>query len=202
MIVIGLTGGIASGKSTVAAALRAMGLPVFDADEASRRAVAAGSRGLALVGQALGSGYLTAAGELDREKVAALVFSDKAARAKLEGILHGMVWERAEEFLADCRRRGCRAAVLDVPLLIECGWHQRVDQVWLVAVSVEEQVRRAMLRSGMSAAQARARIAAQMPLEEKKAFAAVIFDNNGSPEATLASVRREAGRLMGAESES
>ncbi len=197
MIVIGLTGGIASGKSTVAAELRRLGLPVFDADEASRQAVAAGSEGLKLVQQTFGSEYLTTTGELNREKVAALVFSDKEALKKLEAIIHKIVLSEVECFLQDCRRQGFQAAVLDVPLLIECGWHEKVDVVWLVAVSIEEQIKRAMLRSGMPEADVKRRIAAQMSLEEKKAYAEVVFDNSGELENTLSAVRKEVKKILG-----
>ena len=197
MIIIGLTGGITSGKSTVSAELRKLGLPVFDADEASRCAVAKGSAGLELVAQAFGNDYLTGSGELDRAKMAALVFSDKAALKKLETIIHQTVWSEAEIFMAECRRHGCKAAVLDVPLLIECGWHKKVDAVWLVEVSREHQVQRAMQRSGMTEAEVRARIDAQMPLEEKKLHADVIFNNDGRLEDTLAKVRQAAAQLTG-----
>lgn len=197
MIVIGLTGGIASGKSTVAAELRRLGLPVFDADEASRQAVAAGSEGLKLVQQTFGSEYLTTTGELNREKVAALVFSDKEALKKLEAIIHKIVLSEVDCFLQECRSQGCQAAVLDVPLLIESGWHEKVDVVWLVAVSIEEQIKRAMLRSGMPEADVKRRIAAQMSLEEKKAYAGVVFDNSGELENTLSAVRKEVKKILG-----
>lgn len=197
MIVIGLTGGIASGKSTVAAELRRLGLPVFDADEASRQAVAAGSEGLKLVQQTFGSEYLTSTGELNREKVAALVFSDKEALKKLEAIIHKIVLSEVDCFLQECHSQGCQAAVLDVPLLIECGWHEKVDVVWLVAVSIEEQIKRAMLRSGMPEADVKRRIAAQMSLEEKKAYAGVVFDNSGELENTLSAVRKEVKKILG-----
>ncbi len=197
MIVIGLTGGIASGKSTVAAELRRLGLPVFDADEASRQAVAAGSEGLKLVQQTFGSEYLTPTCELNREKVAALVFRDKEALKKLEAIIHKIVLSEVDCFLQECRSHGCQAAVLDVPLLIECGWHEKVDVVWLVAVSIEEQIKRAMLRSGMPEADVKRRIAAQMSLEEKKAYAGVVFDNSGELENTLSAVRKEVKKILG-----
>lgn len=197
MIVIGLTGGIASGKSTISSELKKLGLPVFDADEVSRNAVAKGSSGLTLVAEAFGKEYLTDGGELNREKVSALVFSDKQALKKLEAIIHGIVWQDAENFLAECRKNQCQAAVLDVPLLIECGWHKKVDQVWLVAVSVEQQVVRAMARSGMSESDVRKRIALQMPLEEKKLYADVVIDNSGSLAETLAAVDKEVKNILG-----
>ena len=197
MIVIGLTGGIASGKSTVAAQLRAMGLPVFDADAQARLAVSKGSEGLKLAVAAFGSEYLTAAGELDRAKLSDLVFHDKQALKTLEKIIHKIVWQQAQNFLQACRAEGAKAAVLDVPLLIETGWHKYVDRVWLVAVSRRQQIERAMLRSGMTEAEVTARIAAQMSLEEKKKYADVVLDNGGSREQTVAAVQKEIARLLG-----
>lgn len=201
MVIIGLTGGIASGKSTVSAELRKMGVPVFDADAEARSAVNKGSEGLALVVQAFGSGYLTAAGELDRAKVSELVFHDKQALKTLENIIHKIVWQRAESFLQDCREAKQQAAVLDVPLLIETGWHRQVDCVWLVAVSRRQQIERAMLRSGMTEEEVTARIEAQMPLAEKKQYADVVLDNSGSLEQTIAAVHKELARLLGDGSE-
>ncbi|MCD8175459.1 MAG: dephospho-CoA kinase [Phascolarctobacterium sp.] len=196
MIVIGLTGGIASGKSTVAGWLREIGLPVFDVDEVSKKAVVKGSIGLKMVEEALGSEYITDEGALDRAKVAALVFKNKEALKKLESIIHKIVWEKACNFLDECRRRQCKAVVLDVPLLIECGWHNKVDLVWLVAVNTDEQIRRAVLRSDMSKVDVKARIDAQMPLEEKKALADKVFDNSNSPEITRMEVYKEVHRIL------
>lgn len=201
MIVIGLTGGIASGKSTVAAELRQTGLPVFDADEEARLAVSKDSEGLRLVAAAFGDAYLTAAGELDRAKVSKLVFHDKKALATLENIIHKIVWQKAQAFLQNCREAGHRAVVLDVPLLIETGWHKYADSVWLVAISRRQQIERAMLRSGMSESEVTARIAAQMSLEEKKKYADVILDNSGSRENTIAAIHKELARLLGEGSE-
>ena len=197
MKIIGLTGGIASGKSTVATELRKQNVPVFDADEVSRNAVAKGSKGLALVAEAFGAEYLTADGEMDRTKISQLVFSDKEALKTLEGILHKIVWDEAEAFLAEAREQKAKLAVLDVPLLIETKWHERVDLVWLVAVSKEQQIKRAMIRSGMTEEEVKARIAAQMSLEDKKKFADVVLDNSGALEETLEQVHKELGKLLG-----
>ena len=196
MKIIGLTGGIASGKSTVATELRKQNVPVFDADEVSRNAVAKGSKGLALVAEAFGAEYLTADGEMDRAKISQLVFSDKEALKTLEGILHKIVWDEAEAFLAEAREQKAKLAVLDVPLLIETKWHERVDLVWLVAVSKEQQIKRAMIRSGMTEEEVKARIAAQMSLEDKKKFADVVLDNSGTLEETLAQVHAELAKLL------
>ncbi len=197
MKIIGLTGGIASGKSTVATELRKQNVPVFDADEVSRNAVAKGSKGLALVAEAFGAEYLTSDGEMDRAKISQLVFSDKEALKTLEGILHKIVWDEAEAFLAEAREQKAKLAVLDVPLLIETKWHERVDLVWLVAVSKEQQIKRAMIRSGMTEEEVKARIAAQMSLEDKKKFADVVLDNSGALEETLEQVHKELAKLLG-----
>lgn len=197
MITIGLTGGIASGKSTVSAELRRLGLPIFDADAEAKLAVAKGSEGLAQVIAALGSEYLTAEGELNRAKVAERVFHDKEALKTIEAIIHKIVWARAEQFMQDNRSAKKQLAVLDVPLLIECGWHKLVDSVWLVAVSRKQQIERAMLRSGMTADEVEARIAAQMSLAEKKKYADIVLDNSGTLEETLAAVHKELAQLAG-----
>lgn len=197
MITIGLTGGIASGKSTVSAELRRLGLPIFDADAEAKLAVAKGSEGLAQVITALGSEYLTAEGELNRAKVAERVFHDKEALKTIEAIIHKIVWARAEQFMQENRSAEKQLAVLDVPLLIECGWHKLVDSVWLVTVSRKQQIERAMLRSGMTADEVEARIAAQMSLAEKKKYADIVLDNSGTLEETLAAVHKELAQLAG-----
>ena len=187
MITIGLTGGIASGKSTVSAELRSLGLPVFDADAEARLAVAVGSEGLAQVIAVLGKEYLSEEGTLDRAKVAERIFHDKEALKAVEAIIHKIVWQQA--------------AVLDVPLLIECGWHKNVDSVWLVSVSRQQQVERAMLRSGMTADEVNARIEAQMSLAEKRKYADVVLDNSGSQAETMQAVRSQLELLLGGVSE-
>ncbi len=180
MLKIGLTGGIASGKSVVTQYLHKLGAPVFDADAASRQAVATGTPGLQQVLKVLGQEYALPDGSLNRSLVAAKVFQDAASRKKLETVIHKIVWEEAAAFIQQETARGSKVVFLDVPLLIECGWHKKVDQVWLVSLPREEQVRRAMLRDGTRAAQVEARIATQLSLEEKKKFADLVIDNSGS----------------------
>ena len=201
MITIGLTGGIASGKSTVSAELRSLGLPVFDADAEARLAVAVGSEGLAQVIAVLGKEYLSEEGTLDRAKVAERIFHDKEALKAVEAIIHKIVWQQAESFLAASSKQGHKAAVLAVPLLIECGWHKNVDSVWLVSVSRQQQVERAMLRSGMTADEVNARIEAQMSLAEKRKYADVVLDNSGSQAETMQAVRSQLELLLGGVSE-
>lgn len=182
MKIIGLTGGIASGKSTVAGILRRLGAEIFDADAVSRAAVAKGSQGLRQVIVAFGAEYLTADGELDRGKLSRLVFEDRAALKKLESIVHAYVRQEAKVFLERARQKGLAAVVLDVPLLIEGDWYRDTDLVWLVAVDEKTQIKRAMARSGMTEQEVKARIAAQMSLSDKKPYADLILDNSGSLE--------------------
>lgn len=184
MKIIGLTGGIGSGKTSVAAKLRALGARVFDADEAAKNAVLPGSEGFFKVVETFGPQIVDADGKLNRMALAEIVFNDKAALKRLEEIIHSYVWQETDKFLSECQQSGERAAVLDIPLLIECGWHQKVDEVWLVVLPVEEQIMRTMKRSGMTAEAVQARIAAQMPLDQKKKYATLVIDNSGAWEET------------------
>lgn len=196
MKIIGLTGGIASGKSTVASILQKLGAHIFDADIASRQAVARGSQGLQQVIDVFGRDYLAIDGELDRQKIAQLVFENKAALGQLESIVHTYVRSEAKKFLEQCRRQNFSAAVLDVPLLIECGWYKEVDLVWLVAVDEQTQIDRAMARSGMSQQEVEVRIAAQMTLAAKCQYADLIIDNSGSLKQTELTVKKEWEKVL------
>ena len=179
MKIIGLTGGIGSGKTSVAAKLKALGARVFDADEAAKNAVLPGTEGFYKVVEAFGPQIVDADGKLNRTALAEIVFNDKESLKRLEEIIHHYVWQETDKFLKECQQSGQRAAILDIPLLIECGWHQKVDEVWLVVLPVEKQIMRTMKRSGMTAEAVQARIAAQMPLDEKKKYATLIIDNSG-----------------------
>ncbi len=189
MIVVGVTGGIASGKSTVTAILKNLGAPIFDADESSRNATKKGSKGLVKIIEVFGKEFLTKAEELDRAKMAELCFSDKAAKKKLEAIIHKIVWNDASDFLKENESNGTKVVVLDIPLLIEVGWHENVDLVWLVAVDKKVQIERAMSRDAMTRAEVEARINSQMSLEEKKKYADLVIDNNGSNEDIITKVK-------------
>ena len=184
MKIIGLTGGIGSGKTSVAAKLRALGARVFDADEAAKNAVLPGTEGFFKVVETFGPQIVDADGKLNRMALAEIVFNDKESLKRLEEIIHSYVWQETDKFLNACREAGERAVILDIPLLIECGWHQKVDEVWLVALSVEKQIMRTMERSGMTAEAVQARIAAQMPLDQKKKYATLVIDNSGAWEET------------------
>jgi len=190
MKIIGLTGGIASGKSTVSAYLRELGIPVFDADAASRECVGKGTQGLAKALKALGAEYAATDGSLDRSRVARLVFSDDSARRRLEAIIHAEVKRAQNDFLRKNEADGAKFVVLDVPLLIETGWHEECDEVWLVALSVEKQIRRAMQRDGSTREQVERRIAKQMSLNEKRRYADFVIDNGGTPAETRKQVKK------------
>ncbi len=188
MRIIGLTGGIASGKSTVSNMLRELGATVVDTDALARAVVEPGRPAWEEIVAWLGQDVLQADGTLDRRKVADIVFADAAARAKLEGITHPRIGAAAREALAAAERAGARVAVLDVPLLYEAGWEAMADEVWVVYVDEETQRRRLMARDGLTAGQAAARMAAQMSLAEKARRADVVIDNGGSLGETAAQV--------------
>jgi dephospho-CoA kinase len=197
MRVIGLTGGIASGKSTVSGMLRELGARVVDADAIAREVVAPGRPAWEEIVAWLGRDILQADGSIDRRRLGELVFADREARAALEAITHPRIAAAAREALAAAARDGCAVAVLDVPLLYEAGWDRQVDEVWVVYVDAHTQVERLMARDGLTAAQAGVRIAAQGPLAAKADLADVVIDNGGGPESTRAQVaaawRRAAG---------
>jgi len=195
MIVIGLTGGIGSGKSTVSSYMKTLGIPVFDADASSRAAVKKGSACLKKIVAFFGPDCLLADGELNRPWVADKVFHDKKILKQYEKIVQDQVWAEAQEFLAARRNENAAAVVLDVPLLIECGWHEKVDSVWLVKVSEEIQIRRAMLRDGATEEAVKARISAQMPLADKEKYADVVIDNSGPVESTTAQVTAQLEKM-------
>jgi dephospho-CoA kinase len=178
---VGLTGGIGSGKSEVSRLLAAHGAVVVDADELAREAVAPGSEGLAEIVVAFGPDVLAAEGGLDRRAVAARVFDDPAARARLEQIIHPRVRALAAERETAAWDADPTAVVVhDVPLLVETGQQHRYDLVLVVDVSPEVQLDRLVRLRGMSADEARARMAAQSAREQRAAAADVLIDNSGS----------------------
>jgi dephospho-CoA kinase len=182
--VIGLTGGIATGKNSVARFFQEKGALVIDADLLAPEAVEPGSRGLAEVVAAFGSDVLTPEGQLDRKCLGGLVFSDSARRSRLEGILHPEIKRRAEKRIADAAAAGHRVIFYMAPLLIEAGVTDRVDEVWVVTVRPEVQLERLMLRDGISRDRAQRIIDSQMPLAEKEKQGRVVIDNSGTPEET------------------
>jgi dephospho-CoA kinase len=178
--VFGLTGGIASGKSSVAALLRERGVPVVDADELAREAVAPGSDGLAQVLATFGGDLLAADGSLDRKRLGALVFTDESARKRLNALTHPIVRRLSQERFVELERQGVSLAAYDVPLLFEVGLDAALRPVVLVAASERTQLERIAARDGLSEPEARARIAAQLPLAEKRRRADYVLENDGS----------------------
>jgi dephospho-CoA kinase len=177
---VGLTGGVASGKSTVAAILRDLGALVVDADVLAREVVAPGTPGLAAVVAAFGPEVLAPDGSLDRARLGAVVFADPARRADLEQIIHPLVRARAAEIEAQAPPG--TLVVHDIPLLVETGQAEDFDAVIVVDVPEELQVERAVRERGWNAEEARARIAAQADREERRAAATHLVDNSGTTE--------------------
>ncbi len=195
MLRVGLTGGIGSGKSTVARRLVERGAVLVDSDVLAREVVAAGSAGLAEVVAAFGEGVLGPDGELDRPALAAVVFDDPAARGRLNRIVHPLVGRRSAELIAAAPADA--VVVQDVPLLVEGGMAPLFPLVVVVHVDAEERVRRLVGQRGMPEADARARIAAQADDAQRRAAADVWLVNDGSPADLAAAVDALwAGRLV------
>ncbi|HEY7476793.1 MAG TPA: dephospho-CoA kinase [Actinomycetota bacterium] len=178
MILVGLTGGLGSGKSTVAGMLEERGAVILDADAFARLAVEAGTEGYRRVVTRFGDGIVGPDGELDRPKLAAIVFHDPAALGDLEAIVHPEVRRLIADGIA-ANLETDRVVVLVNPLLIEMGTHRDCDVVVVVSAAPETQVARSVAR-GMDEEDARARIAAQLPLDERARHADVLLDNEGS----------------------
>jgi dephospho-CoA kinase len=191
MRVVGLTGGIGTGKSTVAAILRELGATVIDADEATRAVQERGSDGLRRLVAEFGEDILTPAGDLDRARLGDLVFRDSEARRRLNGIVHPLVRQWMAERQREAMERGDPLVVMDIPLLFEARGAGAFDTVLLVYAPDELALRRLVELRGMSEEQARARIAAQLPIEEKRRLATHVIDNTGSPD----ELRRRVERL-------
>ncbi len=177
---IGLTGGIASGKSTVAQLLRELGAVVIDADVLAREVVGRGTPGLAAVVAEFGPRLLTPDGDLDRPAMGRLVFSDDDARRRLEGIVHPLVYERIAELEAEAPPAA--VVVHDIPLLAENARAGDFDAVVVVDAPEEVQVERMVRDRGWTEEDARARIAAQATREQRRAIATYVIDNTGTHE--------------------
>jgi len=181
--VLGLTGGIGSGKSLVDAIFRELGADVIDADALAREVVEPGQPALAEIVASFGSDVLLPDGRLNRARLAELIFGDAAARQRLNAITHPRIRRRmTEEVAARSLRPG--VLILDIPLLYENGLGADVEKVIVVWVDPATQRQRVMERDGLTPEQTRQRIDAQMPLEEKRRRADHVIDNSGSPAST------------------
>ena len=191
MFVIGLTGGIGSGKSTVSEMLRAKGAAVVSADLVGHEVYRPGTAVWDEVVAAFGRDVLTADQEIDRRKLGSIVFADPEARRRLNAITHPPMRRLMAERLDDLRRQGVHVAVLEAALLIEAGWVDLADEVWLTLVEPAEAAQRLMARSGLSQEEAEARIAAQLSDQERLEHADVVIDTDCS----LADVARRVDEL-------
>ncbi|MGH7320357.1 MAG: dephospho-CoA kinase [Candidatus Rokuibacteriota bacterium] len=189
-LLVGLTGGIASGKSTVSRQLTELGCRVIDADVLAREVVTPGEPALQAIVEAFGPEVLQPDGTLDRAYLGATVFADPEKRQRLEAITHPAIQARRQAILAELAARGYDGLVVqDAALLIEVGGAAHVDRLVVVYATPEVQLDRLRRRAGLDRAEAERRIASQMPLREKARLAHYVIDNSDSPEETAAQVR-------------
>lgn len=186
--VIGLTGGIASGKSKVAAILQQLGAPVVDADVLARQVVEPGSPALAEIAARFGPDILDSSGGLDRKKLGALVFADDQARRDLERIIHPRIAKAGRDAIARHAAQGAQIVIYEAALLVENQAHAWLDGLIVVSVPPALQLERLMARDHLDRASAEARLAAQLPLADKVAVADHVIDNSGTLEQTRAQV--------------
>ena len=178
MKIIGLTGGIGTGKSTVSAYLAQEGCKIIDADLISHQMTEAGSPCLAEIRDAFGEDVFLRDGNLDRKKVGRLVFADATKKKTLEQIITRRVIEKTLRILQDCRAQQEDLVVLDAPLLFECGMQRYTDETWLVVCRTETRLRRIAARDGLAEEDIQKRIANQMSTEQKEKLADYIIDNS------------------------
>jgi dephospho-CoA kinase len=187
MFVIGLTGGIGTGKSEVARLLGTLGAEVIEADRVGHEAYAPGTPGWREVVEAFGVGVLDADGRIDRKRLGGIVFGDEQARERLNAIVHPIVRQLLEERIARLEREGARVVVIEVPLLIEAikqqsRWTRILDEIWVVTAPVEQVVARVRARSGLDETAIRSRIGSQATERERIEHADAVIDNSGSLE--------------------
>ncbi|MFI5346975.1 MAG: dephospho-CoA kinase [Elusimicrobiota bacterium] len=183
--VAGLTGGIGTGKSAALAEFERLGAPTVSLDRIAREQARPGRAGFRAIVRAFGRGVLDSGGEIDRRALGAKVFGHPAARRKLERVTHPLILREMDRLLS--RVEG--VVIVDAPLLFEAGLRDRFDATFLVACRPAEQLRRVRRRDGLTAAEARGRIAAQWPLAKKRALADYVLDNDGTPASLRAKVR-------------
>lgn len=189
MKVIGLTGGIACGKSTASAYLKELGACIVDTDGISRTTTKKGGKGYDAVLKHFGRDLLMENGEIDRRKLGGIVFSDEKKRQELNALIHPIVIEESKAQMKAAEEAGYTVCILDVPLLFESGMETLCDETWLVYVPREEQIRRINERDGLDEKAAAARIDSQMPLEEKMKRADRAIDTSGTIEETQVKIK-------------
>lgn len=188
--IIGLTGGIASGKSLISGKLKELGALIIDADEIARSLTGPQSPALSEIRAAFGDEVFTEQGELSRKKLGAIVFNSAGARERLNAIVHPLVLAEIKRQMEENILKGWPLVVIDAPLLLESGLGKMTEEVWVVALDEEEQLRRLMARNGLTREEAAQRLNAQMPLKEKLQYADRIIDNNGPMEETLEQLKK------------
>lgn len=190
MLKIGLTGSIAVGKTFVCSVFRELGCHVLDADQTARDVVERGTPGLAMVIDSFGEGVLTPDGSLDRQRMASIVFGDEKKRLLLNSIIHPLVFDTQNRWLAEREKEDpAGIAIVDAALMIESGGYDRYDQLIVVWCKPEIQLSRLIERNSLPEAEARKRIAAQMPQEEKMRYADHLIDTSNGFEDTRLQVR-------------
>ena len=189
MKVIGLTGGIGSGKSTVSQFLAELGAVIVDADRVGHEAFKPDTDVWREVVAAFGRQILTPNGDIDREKLGEMVFANPESLLRLNQIMHPRIYEMVKARLEEYRRQGVSVVVLEAPLLIEAGWSSLVDEVWVTVAPESTVLRRLKERPGLSEQQSLARIRAQLPSEERIKHADVVIDNDCSLNELKAKVR-------------
>jgi len=198
MQIIGLTGGIASGKSTVGKMFESLGAVIVDTDRIAHQVVGRGSRTWQNIVDRFGSDILQPNGEIDRKKLAALIFNDPAQRAALDAIVHPAVFARMNQQIEQLQTAGvCQLALLDIPLLFETGMQATIKPIIVVYVPMTLQLQRLMMRDGISRLEALARIRSQWPLARKKEQADYIIDNSRDPDHTQMQVQALYRQLAG-----
>lgn len=191
MLIAGLTGSIATGKSTVSAILKDLGAFIVDADQASREVVIPGTPAWEKIVNIFGREILLPTEEIDRERLGSLVFNDAKMRAMLEEVVHPEVMRVMDEQINTIRAGSPEAVViLDVPLLIETGMYRGVSEVIVVYCPEDQQIRRLMIRDSVSRDEALARVRSQLSIEEKRRYASLVIDNSNTREETRSQVIR------------
>jgi dephospho-CoA kinase len=193
---VALTGGIATGKSHVLAQFTQLGVPTIDADKLARDVVADGTPGLKAVVSRFGEAVLDEAGALDRRKLGSIVFSDPVARRDLEEIIHPAVRNAIDTWFESLGEQPPGFAIADIPLLYETGRHREFDAVIVTACDSATQLTRIVARDGITEIEARARIAAQLPIEDKVSRADYVIRTDGTFEETNLQVRGVFDRLV------
>jgi dephospho-CoA kinase len=196
--IVGLTGGIGAGKSTVAAILAELGARVIDADRIGHEVYRPGSEGFRRVVEAFGAGVVGTDGAIDRRALGAIVFADPAARARLNAIVHPLIAAEIAARVAAAREDGFTGPlVIEAAVMLEAGWQQLVDRVWVVSTRPEHAVARVVAARGLARDEVERRLAAQMPDAERRRRADLVIENDGEPTALRREVEKAWQTLVG-----